>query len=784
MNKKSIPLNILYIVFLILVILSVLFTILGIINRDVDYSFNDKKVYNFGNEWRVSVNGSDFKLVELPTKLDCEYNDQVVIRKKLPDKIESFNCLMIESKRQDISVYLDGELRTDYTDNGQKIGNSLPYAYVFVPIYSSDAGSTVEICLVTDTYYSGNISSIFIGSEMSLLLKIIKDNIAWLLLIAIILIVGFICLGCFFIYMRTFEGAIQFFYLFWFSLFTTVWCFAQLKIRQVFIGDIPLLESAGHVGFLLIPIAIILIVGSGLKLRHVLVFRLTLTISMINFLLQNILHTGMGVDYFVLQSITQLYVLVILFVFIGICIVDLKKGLKEGVSFLLLGLIGQLSGIIIEALMVSVNINHILGSCYLVGAFSFFVFNLLNVFMGLSHEQARKKDAELANQAKSKFLATMSHEIRTPINVILGMNEMILRDSIEEKIREYAINIADAGKSLLSLVNDILDFSKIESGKMEIITVDYAMKDLLNDLILMATGRIGDKKLRFETNIDEGIPSKYHGDEVRIKQVVTNLLTNAIKYTKEGGITFSVKSEGIDNGIIRLRFSIKDTGMGITQENIELLRNSSFVRVDEKKNRNIEGTGLGLSITRQLLELMGTKLEIESEYGVGSEFYFILEQKVVDDEPMGPILQKREVKERKSKNTFIAKDARILAVDDTSTNLLVIKGLLRPYIMKVDTAVSGEECISLCENNHYDIILMDHMMPNMDGIETLQALLDKKIIDETTKVIALTANAISGAEKLYFDNGFDGYLTKPIDILELDRCIKNNLNNTLIKELN
>ena len=784
MNKKSIPLNILYIVFLILVILSVLFTILGIINRDVDYSFNDKKVYNFGNEWRVSVNGSDFKLVELPTKLDCEYNDQVVIRKKLPDKIESFNCLMIESKRQDISVYLDGELRTDYTDNGQKIGNSLPYAYVFVPIYSSDAGSTVEICLVTDTYYSGNISGIFIGSEMSLLLKIIKDNIAWLLLIAIILIVGFICLGCFFIYMRTFEGAIQFFYLFWFSLFTTVWCFAQLKIRQVFIGDIPLLESAGHVGFLLIPIAIILIVGAGLKLRHVLVFRLTLTISMINFLLQNILHTGMGVDYFVLQSITQLYVLVILFVFIGICIVDLKKGFTEGVSFLLLGLIGQLIGIIIEALMVSVNINHILGSCYLVGAFSFFVFNLFNVFMGLSHEQARKKDAELANQAKSKFLATMSHEIRTPINVILGMNEMILRDSIEEKIREYAINIADAGKSLLSLVNDILDFSKIESGKMEIITVDYAMKDLLNDLILMATGRIGDKKLKFETNIDEGIPSKYHGDEVRIKEVVTNLLTNAIKYTKEGGITFSVKSEGIDNGIIRLRFSIKDTGMGITKENIELLRNSSFVRVDEKKNRNIEGTGLGLSITRQLLELMGTKLEIESEYGVGSEFYFILEQKVVDDEPMGPISQKREVKERKSKNTFIAKDARILAVDDTSTNLLVIKGLLRPYIMKVDTAVSGEECISLCENNHYDIILMDHMMPNMDGIETLQALLDKKIIDETTKVIALTANAISGAEKLYFDNGFDGYLTKPIDILELDRCIKNNLNNTLIKELN
>lgn len=780
MLKKPI-FKILYYTFIVLIGLSFLFMLMGIGKRNVDNSFDDKSVADWCDNWNVQVDGKGIKNVDLPVKLDCEKNAVVTITKELPDDLGVYNCMMLESMRQELHVYVDGELRSSYTDEGQKIGNSLPSAYLMVPLYSSDAGSEVKIEVITDTYYSGNISDIYIGSETSVLLMLIKANILLIICIGVTAIIGLVSFICYFMYKSTFDDSIQLFHLFLFSLFTTVWCFSQLKIRQVFIKDLSVCESIGHCCFMLIPVAILLISNFFSNYTHPYFHQIGIFIAILSFLGQNIAHTGFGFDYFELQPITQLYTLWILITCVGSCLIETFKGEISGKHLVVIGFSGQLVGVLAEAILTGLGVRYTHLSFYILGSMIFIVAITLNTFFEFRDIQTAKKEAENANKAKSLFLATMSHEIRTPINVVLGMNEMILRESGDEAIHGYADNIADAGKSLLALVNDILDFSKIEAGKMDIVCVDYRLKQVLYDLIMMTRTRIGEKNLKLELDIDESIPAKYYGDEVRVKQILTNLLTNAVKYTESGTITFSarlIKKEA-ENAL--LRFSVKDTGMGIRQEDIDLLLSSSFIRVDQRKNRNIEGTGLGIAITRQLLDLMGSSLKVESVYGEGSEFYFELEQHIVDDSPMGAVVHKKEKSETKAKNSFTAKGVNVLAVDDTKTNLIVIKGLLKPYEMTVDMASSGLDCIEKCKDKHYDVILMDHMMPGMDGIDTLKELKKEDLINENTKVLALTANAISGAEEMYLNNGFDGYLTKPIDVVALDKSLRSNISEDKIE---
>ena len=613
---------------------------------------------------------------------------------------------------------------------------------------------------------------------------ILKNNALWLALVFGTVVIGIIALICFLVYRTTFELSRQFLYIFWYSLFSAIWCFSQLKVRQIFFKDIPLLESGGHCSFLLIAIPVVLIVNVATEYRYMKFYQSVLVCLMLNFLVQNIMHTGFGYDYFAMQNITQVLMLAILIVSIILCAKTfIEMGRNGFIDTSLIGTIGYTIGILAEAFAIGKKINYTIGSYFIMGTYLFATANLFGSFIRNNEEQKKKKDAESANQAKSQFLATMSHEIRTPINVILGMNEMILRESNESAVRDYSLNIADSGKSLLALVNDILDFSKIESGKMDIVPVEYSMKPILNEVIMMAKSRIGTKDIELVLDIDENIPSKYYGDEVRIRQILTNLLSNSAKYTEHGKVTFSVKSAGLEGDSARLQFSVKDTGIGIKEEDLNLLFNSSFVRVDKVKNRNIEGTGLGLSITRKLLELMNSKLEVDSIYGEGSEFFFTISQGVVDKSPMGAVIDKEKSSNRRTKNTFTAPGVNILAVDDTKPNLLVIKGLLKPYEMNVDTASSGRECLEICESKKYDLIFMDHMMPEMDGIETLKILRNGNSDNADTMVIALTANVISGSEQMYHDSGFDGYLSKPINVQDLDECLAKYINIDKIRKI-
>ena len=395
-----------------------------------------------------------------------------------------------------------------------------------------------------------------------------------------------------------------------------------------------------------------------------------------------------------------------------------------------------------------------------------------------------KEIAQNANRSKSDFLANMSHEIRTPINAVLGMDEMILRDCEDSQILEYAEDIKRAGGMLLSLINDILDFSKIESGKMDIIPVDYDLGILLNETVEMVRPRANEKSLELVMEISPDTPTHLNGDEVRIRQIITNILTNAIKYTNKGKVTLTVSGKQLSEEKTELYVSVKDTGIGIRKEDIGHLF-ESFTRVEESRNRNIEGTGLGLSITMRLLNLMGSRLEVDSTYGEGSDFYFYLEQQRKDDKVVGEDIkiycQNAKGKKGELSNDFYIPDARLLVVDDNKVNLKVFKGLLEKNGMKIDTAMSGKECLELMKENHYHIVFLDHLMPDMDGVETLnQAKMLKNSKSQDAVMIVLTANAVAGAREKFLQEGFDDYLSKPISLPLLKEMILKYLPNELI----
>ena len=429
-----------------------------------------------------------------------------------------------------------------------------------------------------------------------------------------------------------------------------------------------------------------------------------------------------------------------------------------------------------------------------------FMFTIAMLYVVLSEKKARenkellreKENAESASKAKSIFLANMSHEIRTPINGILGMDSMLLKECKDETLRDYALNIQSAGQTLLSLINDILDISKIESGKMEILPVTYSVFTVLNDCYNMVAIRAHDKNLELVMDISPDIPRSLFGDEVRIRQVVNNLLSNAVKYTNEGSITLSVRSEklsvdpiqGGNSKQVKLFIQVKDTGIGIREKDREKLFND-FVRLDEKRNRNIEGTGLGLNLTKQLLDMMGGSIEVESSYGEGSVFTVCLLQQVSDEKPLGDFekLYKQHVNVVDAAHErFEAPEAKILVVDDVQMNLKVFAGLLKDTKIQIDTAMNGAEALELIQGKHYDVIFLDHMMPVMDGVEAFRRMkLLEKNPNAITPVVMLTANAVSEARNGYMDEGFSDYMAKPIREEVLLSTLKKFLSKDLVK---
>ena len=381
-----------------------------------------------------------------------------------------------------------------------------------------------------------------------------------------------------------------------------------------------------------------------------------------------------------------------------------------------------------------------------------------------------KEEAENANRAKSQFLANMSHEIRTPIHAIMGMNEMVLRETKDDDIRVYASNIKNASENLLEIINGILDFSKVEAGKVEIEENEYSLGALLNDLNNIIKPMTQEKNLEFVLKVDKKLPKGLIGDTGKIRQIVINLLNNAVKYTKQGTISLTIGGDvSVDK--VNLTIGVKDTGIGIKEEHLDKLF-IDFERVDQDENRDIEGTGLGLAIVSKLLQNMGGDIKVSSEYGKGTVFTVHLTQGISDAEPIGDFEVKYEAdNDKKYTERFVAPDVKVLVVDDHEMNLVVIKNLLKGTKMQITTCSSGEECIEHIIKNTFDIVLLDHMMPGMSGIETLEAIIEKDLKRDTV-FIALTANAIVGVKEMYLSKGFDDYLSKPIDTRKMEKMLQ------------
>lgn len=378
--------------------------------------------------------------------------------------------------------------------------------------------------------------------------------------------------------------------------------------------------------------------------------------------------------------------------------------------------------------------------------------------------QEQKKKIEVLNQAQKRFFSSMSHEIRTPVNAIIGLNEMTLRENISDEVRENSQNIEVASRALLHTINEILDMSRLETGRMELTCGDYRITGMLSDIVGMTWLQAQEKGLEFRIEVEPALPSVLNGDEVRIKQILLNVISNAVKYTKTGSVTLNVSGHRDPDGAFRLVFDVADTGIGIREEDIPHLF-TAFLRADEQANRAIEGTGLGLSIVKQLLDMMGGTVSVSSTYGEGSTFHIEIPQAVADDTPVGSVNLRKTTKPEAAdrQGGFVAPEMKILAVDDTPMNLMVVKKLLRETQATVDTAASGAEALQKTRECRYDVILMDHQMPEMDGIECLHRIRAQEDgLCHDSQIVCLTANVGSEIEQLCLQEGFDGFLAKPV----------------------
>ena len=395
-------------------------------------------------------------------------------------------------------------------------------------------------------------------------------------------------------------------------------------------------------------------------------------------------------------------------------------------------------------------------------------------------EKARMTEKE-ANVAKAEFLANMSHEVRTPINAILGFNEMIMKETQESQTAEYAVNVKAAGTALISIINDIFDFTNMEASRLELSHATYSTRELLQDMVTYADYNVTKKNLKLFTYIDENLPRELSGDAMRITQVLNNLISNAVKYTQKGFVAITIKWEQITPDRGEMFVSVEDSGIGIKPEDMDKIT-EYFIRTDMKRNQHIQGLGLGLSIVTKLLNLMNSSLQIKSEYEKGSEFSFRLMQDIVDSAPVGKVEWRHDFQfllKESRRRKFVAPDAKILSVDDNAVNLDLFCGILKDTKVKIDTAMNGEEALELIRKNKYHIIFLDHMMPVMDGMKTLEVIKEERLCPETA-IVALTANAVGGMEKKYLGAGFHAYMTKPIEGKRLKDMIRRFLPQVLV----
>lgn len=773
-NKQNKLMNFIQMFLGIFVIASFVFFIVAQLSLPAENLLGGKLKNVYDGVWE-QIKEDDIRMsVQLPVQLECEQGEWAVIETCLPEDL-GHTCFMLRSLQHDFKVYVDGQLRKEYsTVDTQLFGKTSTIAYVPVLLEEEDAGKTMRIEFMSDSFYSGYMEEILWGEKSDIMSYLIGQYGASAIMALLLFLIGLaVMIACQpFVSVFRFKGSEEMFMMGILVVMASGWLLAESKLRQFFFPNSTIAMYMGFFMIMLIPYAVLGYINQVQKKRYEKIYMYILLWSAVNF----VVCTGLQIfdikDFF--ESMTSSHIVLgatILSIFVTI-ILDIRSKAILEYRIVAIGLAGILLAGLIE-ISLSYTVNAKLNGVPLcLSVIGLVCAAAIKVGREVTQIEREKQVAEQARRSQALFLANMSHEIRTPINTVLGMNEMILRESDNKAIGGYATQIKRAGNMLIGLIDEILDFSKMEAGKLEILPVEYSLSTMLADVQTAVQSRMREKGLTFVAETASGLPAVLRGDELRIKQILNNLLSNAVKYTKQGKVIIGVRGEMRAEDSIVICFFVEDTGIGIRKEDIPHLFDS-FRRLELEKNRHIQGTGLGLCITKQLVDAMGGTIEVSGEYGVGTRFEVRIPQEIVSWEE---VVQSHIPVNEEEKEAFHAPGAEILAVDDNRVNLAVLKGLLKRTQVQLDLAMSGNQALELTRKKKYDLILMDHMMPEMDGIETLAALrAEKENPNVETKVIALTANAIQGAEQEYRKEGFDDYLSKPIDPDKLERMLEKYL---------
>lgn len=769
-------------IFFVLSFLIIWFFIISQINFKKNYEDNLAGwCYQYDEEWiRVNPDGSTVH-IDYPINEQAEPGQDIVLETVLPKSIndDALFCMLVG---RNTWFYVDGELRGKYLDADCPFpGGMVKNRIVQVKLSGNDAGKTLRIvrndskknCIMVSEAYLGNGHGIYncfyekYGMQMNCSILLVVLSIMSILLIIFISArskkinsVIYLCGGIFLV---------------------GLWLILDSPMFQYSFGTYFIDGLMTYVSIMLAPFFFIYYLDKAQNGRYHRLYGVLNLILLINFFTFGILHFTSTINF----ADSMIFMNIVLScVITGIAytlIRDFTTGNIREYKYIAIGLFALAVCGIIEIIVLNVYENNRLDGLFIVIGLYILLFMAIIHLVKQSEKMKEKAiDAMRANKLKSNFLANMSHEIRTPLNAIMGLNEMIYMEDVNENVKEYSSNIKSAGNNLLSIIGDILDFSMIESGKMEITSQEYDTASLIYDMENAIKLWSKDKKLDFQIVIDKKLPCTMSGDEKRIKQIGINLLSNAVKYTDKGYIRLNIYGKEEKENFI-LVIAVSDSGIGIKEEDKDKLFRK-FERIST--NRYIEGTGLGLSITANLVELMNGTITVESEYQKGSVFTVELPQKIVDATPIGDYRTHIKYDDGTTHNTAIkAENAHILVVDDNDMNLMVAKGLLNNTGMQVDTCSSGKEMLKIITEKYYDVILLDHMMPEMDGIEAMQAskmLENNKCIN--TPIIVMTANAIKGVREQYLEEGFADYISKPVSGEVLIKTIIKHLNKKLVSE--
>lgn len=763
--------------------------IMVVISRIVPHSHDgwwNGEYETIDNDWVLTRGSGETETVSLPDYVSSKAGEKLTLTGHMPAHVADGSSMLFYCMKQDVVIYIDGQRAGTYMGSS----SDLPMKWYRLVCSSSDSGKEIKILTISDDDgYAGCFNRIYIGEFSTIIYHLTMQNIIPLAAGFINLIIGISLLIYNLFFMRNAKTR-KFMYMSIFSVNSGAWLVMECRVNQTFLSNLEYAQDFYFVGIMLAMIPLLFYYDEAVNGGHRKMMTTVITVSILvlyAFLLNGLAdsknYTNMHMFMYIYVLITGVYLIILYFL-------QLKDSAEQngepkeqkidlyGVLILEIGVLADFITFCYQR-----EVSTCIGSSAAIACLA--ISGLVRFEQYRTRTNIDEADALKQNRDHTRFLADMSHAIRTPVNAVLGMDNLILRESDDNVISGYATDIKSAGDSLLSSIGDILDLSDIESGKIELKNEEYSVSALISDCYNLIDMRAQDKGLKLNMECDPEVPSVLIGDEKRIRQVTINLLTNAVKYSSKGTVTMAVSGLPSDNdGSVILEIEVIDTGIGIGKDQQEKMF-SPYARLDESKNRGIEGTGLGLALTKRLVDIMNGSISVESIYGSGSRFDVRIEQKVSESAaPVGESCRPEDMHTNISTETvkwFSAPDAKILVVDDVPMNLKVMKGLLGETGISIDTALGGAECIELVSKRKYDMIFMDDMMPEMSGIETFE-IMKKDVLgkNKDTPVIMLTANAVMGAKEEYLEKGFAGYLSKPISEQELYEIMLRSLPDELV----